>query len=113
MSRSVNRLISGVVILWIAVFIFQKEIISFLSGWNPSLVRDILLQIVGFLVYWGNQAWDLVKLALKWLVDAAGRVVSGADPLYGLIKWLANILSGILKGIADLLSPLVGKFFVR
>jgi len=113
MGRGINRIISCVVILWVIIFIFQKEILSFIAGWSPSFIKDILLQVVGFMAYWGNQAWGLVKLALKWLIDAAGRVVSGADPLYGLVKGFANILTNIIKGIIDLFSPLVGKFFAR
>jgi len=113
MSRSINRTITSLVIIWIVVLIFQKEILSFIGGWGPSFIKNILLQVVGFLIYVGDWVWNLIKLALKWLVDRVAQVVSGADPLYGLVKGLTDLLTNIIKGILDILSPIFGKVITK
>lgn len=113
MGKNLNRFVASVVILWIAVFIFQKEVLAFIGGWNPSWFKDVLLQVVNFMVYWAGRGWDLMKEVFNYFVGLATKIVSNADPLYGLVKWLADIISSVIKFIVDLFYPLVGKFFAR
>ena len=113
MSRRINQLISFVVIIWILVFIFQKEILSFVGSWGPSAIKDISVQALNFMIFWAGKAWDIVKAVLIWLVDEILKIVSNLSPFNQLGQSLGTTLSNIIKAVLNFLSPLLGKIFQK
>lgn len=113
MERNINKFVTCVIVFWILVFIFQKEILSFIGGWGPSWFKDILTQIIGFMVLWAGKAWGLVKDIFNWLAGRVLKIVSNLDPFSSLAKSLGNLILGILKPILDFLAPFFSKIVTK
>lgn len=115
MGRNINKIIAGIIIIWIAIFIFQKDILAFINGWGPSWFKDVLLQIVGFMVHWTDRAWDLLKFLFNWVLELISKIISSAIPLItGVIKGIADLIIKMIKAIIDsILQPLLGKFLIK